>query len=75
MRTFLDGEGRRWEVVLGRESWGRVVAILYLQKGVGPVLEAPLEAESYEEARRWLEEMSPEGLNEILMGAVRKDMT
>ena len=74
MRAFVDDAGNAWEVVLGRESWGRIVAILVPRGDSGPVLEAPMDAAGYEEAGRELDEMSGEALLRLLASAVPKDM-
>ncbi|MFW6080084.1 MAG: hypothetical protein ACODAE_10710 [Gemmatimonadota bacterium] len=34
MRRFIDGDGREWDVVLGRESWGAHYA-LFVPRGSG----------------------------------------
>ena len=74
MRSFVDGHGLVWEVVLGRESWGRIVAILYCREGGGPVLEALLEGAGYEQASRELDDMDTEGLRHMLENAHPKDL-
>ena len=33
MRTFTDDEGARWDVVLGKESWGTLVLLFSPQAG------------------------------------------
>ena len=74
MRSFLDADGRSWEAVPGRESWGRMVAILSPSDAAGPVLEAPLDAMGYEEASRTLDEMDTEGLRRMLASAIPKGL-
>lgn len=65
MRRFTDG-GRTWDVVLGRESWGRTVAI-FVPVGAGEeVREAPLAAAGYEEAGRELDALDEDALRALL---------
>ncbi|HEY2065368.1 MAG TPA: hypothetical protein VGG84_05375 [Gemmatimonadaceae bacterium] len=33
MRTFTDADGARWDVVLGKESWGTLVLLFSPQAG------------------------------------------
>jgi hypothetical protein len=43
MRRFTDRDGIRWDVVLGRESWGSLLA-LFVPAADGAVRQAPLQA-------------------------------
>jgi hypothetical protein len=52
VRRFVDDEGRAWDVVLGRESWGALYA-LFVPAGPGgtqPVRQALLQAAGYDAA-------------------------
>lgn len=73
LRTFEDEEGLRWEVVLGRESWGALYAIL-VPSGGREIRQAPLRAEGWVEASRELEELDREGLLQLLRGSEIKTL-
>jgi hypothetical protein len=60
LRGFRDADGQRWDVVVGRESWGTVVAIFLPRNGDQIPRQALLETTSAEEAARDLLDM-PEG--------------
>lgn len=60
MRRFEDPEGRAWDVVIGRESWGAHYA-LFVPGGRGtdePVRQAPLDATGHGEAEAALATMN-----------------
>lgn len=62
MREFRDGQGRAWDVTVGRESWGTLV-LLFSPRGEGGPRTAPvLEAETRREAEHLLEEMDEAAL-------------
>lgn len=65
MRRFRDRDGRAWDVVLGRESWGALLA-LFVPGGAAPVREAPLPASAYDSAQRLLDELSEAELQQLL---------
>lgn len=65
MRRFRDREGMEWEVWVGRESWGVMVALLVPSAG-GTPRRAHLPASGPEEAERQLEALDPEGFLELL---------
>lgn len=74
MRRFADAEGRVWEVVAGRESWGALFAI-FIPVESGPDLrQTPLPAQSYEEATLAFDAMSDAELLELLDRSVPKTM-
>lgn len=59
MREFRDAQGRAWDVVLGRESWGALLA-LFVPVGVDrseAVRQTMLRSDSYEAANRELNAM------------------
>jgi len=60
LRGFRDADGQRWDVVVGRESWGTVVAIFLSRNGDQVPRQTLLETTSAEEAARDLLDM-PEG--------------
>ncbi len=66
MRRFQDRAGVRWDVVLGRESWGALYALFVPAGGPGGVRQTPLRTPSYEAAQRELDESSEERLQELL---------
>lgn len=36
MRDFLDDAGRKWQVTLGKESWGTLVLLFTPESGADP---------------------------------------
>lgn len=72
MRRFTDRDGRVWDVVLGRESWGGNMA-LFVPAGEGAVRQAPLRSAGYDEAQRELDTMDDAALQELLRGATEKE--
>ena len=66
MRFFKDQEGREWEVFVGRESWGAIVAIFSIRKGSEPPRQVLLQVTSSEEGSRLLREMAEEELTALL---------
>ncbi|HEV2146222.1 MAG TPA: hypothetical protein VGR37_02265 [Longimicrobiaceae bacterium] len=65
MRSFTDAEGRTWDVVPGRESWGTVVLLFSPRQGSG-ARTAPLASETVRDADQELAEMTEEALRERL---------
>lgn len=66
MRRFTDRDGRSWEVVAGRESWGSIVA-LFIPVVPGPdIRQTPLHAPGYELAEVELDRMGEAGLQDLL---------
>jgi hypothetical protein len=72
VRVFQDPTGREWEVVVGRESWGTVVAIFILRKGSEPPRQSLLEVSSADEGSRLLLGMTQGELQALLGGSVLK---
>ena len=72
MRGFQDAEGRLWEVMVGRESWGTIVAIFILQAETGPARQSLLDVKSAAEGNRLLLSLSPEELQSLLGKSVLK---
>jgi hypothetical protein len=66
MRRFFGEDGREWEVVVGRESWGTVVAIFVPVEGGGSPRQTLLEASTTDEALRHLQ-LIPEGKLRVLL--------
>lgn len=74
MRRFADDEGRPWEVVAGRESWGALFAI-FIPVDSGPEMrQAPLAASSYEEATAAFDAMDDDALRALLSRSAPKTM-
>jgi len=65
MRRFVDSAGNRWDVVLGRESWGTLV-LLFVPGDNGPVRQAYFPAKRYDSSATELDEMSDAGLQQLL---------
>ena len=65
MRTLTDETGQLWEVVVGRESWGTLVALFVPRAGGQGVRSALLQSASYEGAYDELD-----GLEEIALGSL-----
>jgi hypothetical protein len=72
MRSFEDARGRGWEVVVGRQSWGTVVAIFVPQDHTQEVREAALAASGHEDGNRELDELDVEGLRRLLARSLPK---
>lgn len=65
MRSFTDAEGRAWDAMVGRESWGGSV-LLFSPRAGRDVRVAPLAAETTREAEQELAELSEAELRERL---------
>lgn len=73
VRRHTDPEGRGWDVVVGRESFGALYA-LFIPARDNPAQprQALLRADSQGEAERQLERLSSSELNELLEGSELK---
>jgi hypothetical protein len=65
VRSFLDDAGRRWEVVLGKASWGTLVLIFSPIEG-GDARTSVLAAETSFDANAELDVMTDDTLRERL---------
>jgi hypothetical protein len=65
VRTFTDDAGSRWEVTLGKESWGTLVA-LFTRAGGGDASTSILAAETMFDASAELDALSDDALRERL---------
>jgi hypothetical protein len=65
MRTFVDDAGRRWQVVLGKESWGTLV-LLFSPADGGDARTSVLTAETSLAANAELDGLTDEELRERL---------
>lgn len=65
MREFLDAAGRRWDVAVGKESWGTLV-LLFAPRFEGRVRRHVLAVETAREAGVVLTNMTEEELRSLL---------
>jgi hypothetical protein len=66
VRAFVDRDGARWDIVVGRESWGALFALFVPVGGAGPVRRTLLRAEDSLAAQRLLSDMTDAELQELL---------
>lgn len=62
MRRFQDESGEVWDAVVGRESWGAVVALFVARTGGAAARQASIPANGFEEATAWMESCSDDDL-------------
>jgi hypothetical protein len=65
VRSFLDDAGRRWDVVLGKASWGTLVLIFTPIEG-GDARTSVLAAETSFDANAELDALTDDALRERL---------
>jgi hypothetical protein len=70
MRRFIDEDGLGWEVIIGRESWGGMIALFVPESG--DVLQKALTAESHAEAQAILDAATEDELRSLLAQAQPK---
>jgi hypothetical protein len=63
MRRITDESGKRWDVALGRESWGSFV-LLFTPLDGGEARKATLASETMLQADQELDSLSDEALRE-----------
>ena len=73
MRRFRDPSGRPWEAVVGRESWGAFFAIFVPTAG-DAIRQTQLDAGSWSDAERELDELDEPGLHEMLARSTEKSL-
>jgi hypothetical protein len=66
VRTFRDEEGRGWDVVAGRESWGAIVAIFIPGRRGAQVRQTVLHASGHVEATAELASLDESRLRDLL---------
>ncbi len=66
MRAFRAKNGIEWDVIVGRESWGTVVAMFIPRLGDSPPRQTVLESVSADGALEWIRELSAEQLQDLL---------
>jgi hypothetical protein len=72
VRNFRDEEGAEWEVVVGRESWGTIVAIFVPREGENDPRQTLLDVTSFDRGSRLLREMKEDDLRDLLQISVPK---
>jgi hypothetical protein len=72
MRRFKDRHGNDWDVVLGRESWGALLA-LFVPARDGAVRQSMLASSSYDAATQELNDLDDGSLQQLLERSVLKD--
>jgi hypothetical protein len=72
MRRFRDARGRGWELWVGRESWGIMVALLVPLDG-GETRRASLASTAPDDAEREVDAMGEEELLTLLSRSVPVD--
>ena len=68
MRVFTDDDGRRWQVMIGKESWGTLV-LLFSPADGGEARTSILSAETQLTANAELDAMTDGGLRDRLRGS------
>lgn len=71
MKRYVDEQGREWDVVLGRESWGTLLA-LFVPRGGGTARQATLRASDYNAAQQELDALDTPALADMLHNSVEK---
>ncbi len=66
MRRFVDQQGREWDAVVGRGSWGAYLLIFAPTGVTGPIREAPLTATSFDDALLELDALDDDALESLL---------
>jgi len=74
VRKFKDLLGNEWEAVVGRESWGTVVAIFVARNGSASPRQALFDVSSWDEGNRILQDMTDDDLRELLGASTTKPM-
>lgn len=68
MRVIEDGEGRSWDVIVGRGSWGSLV-ILFSLRGPNENRTFDLASETVRQAEQELAALTDDELRERLAGS------
>jgi hypothetical protein len=72
MRRFTDRAGSEWDVVLGRESWGVLLA-LFVPRGEGPVRQSALASSGSDTAAQELNDLDDAALQALLDRSTTKE--
>ena len=70
----LDEEGVRWEIVIGRESWGAFYAIFVPRGALREIRQANLSGTSYDEAYHEVDALPEPGLRSLFLRSTPKSM-
>lgn len=73
MRRFRDRTGTDYDVVLGRESWGSLLALFVPVEGTGAVRQTSLSATAYDAAMQELNGLDEAALQQLLDRSTLKD--
>jgi len=73
MRRFTDRSGKRWDIVVGRESWGTLVALFVPEKSAETSRQAQIAANSYDAAVKDIDEADDAALQALLDRSTVKD--
>lgn len=74
MRPFVDNQGRRWDLTLGRESWGAFYILFVPRASDTAILQALLPVDRADDAEGMLDGMDDDALEEYLSRAEPKPM-
>jgi hypothetical protein len=66
MRRFRGRDGIAYDVVLGRESWGALLALFVPVQGDAPVRQAALSAKAFDAATQELNDLDDAALQALL---------
>jgi hypothetical protein len=73
VRRIEDSEGAAWDVVIGRESWGAVVALFVPSGHEAPVRQTMLAASTPEQAATDLDALTTTELGALLKRSLIKE--
>jgi len=75
MRRHIDPDGRPWDVIIGRESFGALYALFIPAAGnTGAVRQSLLRADSQADAEAELAGMEESDMNDLLERSELKEM-
>jgi hypothetical protein len=74
MRRFTDAEGRVWDAVLGRESWGTLYAIFVPVQSGPAVRQTALPTDAVERASADLDDLDEAELRSLFERSVPKPL-
>jgi len=66
VRRFEGTDGRAWDVVVGRESWGTLVALFVPIGREAPIRQTVLRADSQDVAMAEIHDVTPRELEALL---------
>jgi len=74
MRDYTDSDGRAWDVVIGRESWGTLCALFVPRRAERqlPVMQTVLAAEDHAAAEAELAAMNDDEMDALFRRATEK---